>query len=169
MYSFLYFPSWGWKDKGDDGEGCFQELLDSVVVKEASFKSTGLFLGCVESRHSWTCPLVLSDLTILWCWGRIWFSFFNVCIICLFAYLAVPGLSWGMRDLCLPCGVKGLQCSVWAFSRAARTLACRVLALLPPLGPHPGSLHWECGVSAPRPLGSPHVCLFQEVVNCCCC
>lgn len=118
-YSFLYFPSWGWKDKGDDGEGCFQELSDSVVVKEASFKSTGLFLVCVESRHLWTCPLVLSDLTILWCWVRIWFSFFNVCIICLFAYLAVPGLSWGVRDLCLPCGIKGLQCSVRAFSRAA--------------------------------------------------
>ena len=50
MYSFLYFAFRGWRDKGDDGEGCFRELSDSVVVREASFKRW-VFLVCVESRH----------------------------------------------------------------------------------------------------------------------
>lgn len=143
MYWFLYFPLRGWRDKGEDGEGCFQELSDSVVVREASFKRR-VFLVCVQSRHPWACPLGLSDLTVLWCWVRTCFSVSAACIVCLLACSAVPGLSWGARELCPPRGVKGLQCRVRGFRLAAHTLARGVLALLPHRdrtpAPGPGSL-----------------------------
>lgn len=63
MYWFLYFPLRGWRDKGEDGEGCFQELSDSVVVREASFKRR-VFLVCVcraDTREParWGCLISL--------------------------------------------------------------------------------------------------------------
>lgn len=57
------FPIAGWRDKGEDGEGCFQELSDSVVVREPALKT--VFLVCVQSRHHEPAPLGLSDLTVL--------------------------------------------------------------------------------------------------------